>query len=474
MTERDRNHVPPEVRRVEDEIDRWFTAHPLLAFGRDAALRALMRHYLAIEAHARKMLFAGARARNRALWHGSRLAEDSGRRSVFWALKWVLRSAPDGERIEPPDALVQDFVGAAGVYEVFTDAVKSAERGGSLAIRYRAEDRVIVIYEGGERTGNDWGMVENQQVQSAVALHATLTADDDQLTESWNAGQYRAACRALGGLAKDAQIQDVRMRAWMGAPPQYFGVLVQLPETVVSSHPHVIEAMTLRPEDFEGGEFWNWRDWMDVPLLNIGGKRCCPSGILMALADHGGDVHMLRLAAKRDRKQYSRVSQLREKRMIAQCEAALRAARWSIEKERPAHGDIDVLARRGEDLLALQLKSTLRPLAPTEVAARNAELRKGIQQVVAARASLARDMISVVLTDGYRGDYEIWAHARRENVPIATLFDLEEIAADPRKTKTIAAERAGLMDRASQARMDTRRYPMGNWTAEVRDEAPPE
>ena len=49
-----------------------------------------------------------------------------------------------------------------------------------------------------------------------------------------------------------------------------------------------------------------------------------------------------------------------------------------------------------------------------------------------------------VVTDGYRGDYACWAEALANGIPIATLYDLEAIAADPVSAAGVVKGRVGI------------------------------
>ena len=141
---------------------------------------------------------------------------------------------------------------------------------------------------------------------------------------------------------------------------------------------------------------------------------------------------MLRLAAREDAGQYSKVSALREKGMVKACRAAFEESNggWTVCSpvtltEPPQ--EADVVASRPGDTLVIELKSTLRPETPWEVYKRKEDILKGLDQA----ENLVRRGVGkhgLVITDGYRGDYVCWEEALRRDVTIGTREDVEDLA----------------------------------------------
>lgn len=98
--------------------------------------------------------------------------------------------------------------------------------------------------------------------------------------------------------------------------------------------------------------------------------------------------------------------------------------------------------------MIIQLKSTLRPQTPWEVFKRNEDLVNGLKQT---RSLLDRGVAShgFVVTDGYRGDHTCWDKALADDIPIATLYDVETIAEDPAAAIAEVKKRVGIADGAA-------------------------
>ena len=140
----------------------------------------------------------------------------------------------------------------------------------------------------------------------------------------------------------------------------------------------------------------------------IGAVRVAATNALKTIGGHGCDDHMLRVAARIDPEQYSRVSGLREDRIIRHCMPILEKNGWNV---RPHHilrnpsAELDLYASRRDENLVLQLKSTLRPETPWEVQKRNHDILDGIEHTATALGRLPQKSTGFVITDGYRGDY---------------------------------------------------------------------
>jgi hypothetical protein len=79
----------------------------------------------------------------------------------------------------------------------------------------------------------------------------------------------------------------------------------------------------------------------------VGPKRMGVSNVIKALAGIGREDHMLRVAALRDAQQYTKVSRLREERMIAFCKPPLEGNGWKVVphfKLRDPDKEIDIYA----------------------------------------------------------------------------------------------------------------------------------
>jgi hypothetical protein len=195
---------------------------------------------------------------------------------------------------------------------------------------------------------------------------------------------------------------------------------------------HVFDDLVL---SIDGAPELKWKlvALLDSPIVKVGQRYCAVSSDLKALSTI--DDYMLRLAARVDVVQYTRAANLREDRMIRRCKDAFERSKppWQI-RERVRYStptqEADILAARGTEALALELKSTLRPETPWEVFKRNEDIIFGIKQ---AKALVDRGAATnaFVVTDGYRGDYACWAEALSNGIPIGNLYDLAELAENP-------------------------------------------
>jgi hypothetical protein len=198
---------------------------------------------------------------------------------------------------------------------------------------------------------------------------------------------------------------------------------------------------------------WRLVSLLDTPIVQVGDWFCTLSSDLKTIALI--DDYMLRLAARVDPDQYSKAFTLREGRMICICRDALEKCvpPWSIAEHvlyKDPPQEVDVLASRDAKNLILQLKSTLRPETPWEVYKRNEGLIEGVKHTkrLVDRGTANQGF---VLTDGYRGDYICWAEALASDIPIATLYDVEVIAADPVAAASEVKNRVGIADSAPKS-----------------------
>lgn len=472
-TRESRYVIGDDVRRLEAEIEDWVATHRVLSCDRDVTLRSLLNYHCSELAEALGTIRAGRNAGNLDVETAGYRREDTLRESVFWAIKLVLRHSSPGSRTPPRRSTLNDFVEQSGAYGLWFDCLKSAEKG-RHSVHYRPSDKTIVVYEGGDKTGCDATMIAHRTIVSPHSARTNFTHDTDQLTTHWTALAYRKALSVIARIAQETHLATAKLRLQMGGCRVFAGAPVQLPAAKVGCLGPVVRDMTLEPDDVQGTGIWRWHDWFDTPLIRIDGELWGTTATLGTLASHAGEDHMLRLAAARDPDQYSRVTQLREPRMKFVCERVLEAHGWELESARSNNtGDVDVLARRRGKRIALQLKSVLRPQAPMEVWRRNDELLKGIRQLRAARHWLPADAFLFVITDGYRGDYEVWDHVLRGGVPVGTTEDLVDIASRPGKARVLLEERIGISPRRDGAPLPVRRYSLGSWTLELLDQPPP-
>ena len=195
------------------------------------------------------------------------------------------------------------------------------------------------------------------------------------------------------------------------------------------------------------GTMWRARSLLENPIVKISDQRFCAlSSDLKAIA--GIDDYMLRLAARLDENQYSRVSGLREDRMIEVCRVAFEADNkpWKVRsrvKLTDPPQETDLIASRLSENLVIELKSTLRPETIREVYNRNIDILEGMAQV----ESLVKRGIAnrgLLITDGYRGDYRCWEEALKCGIIIGTLYEIEELARDPNGAVQLMKNKVGV------------------------------
>ena len=377
--------------------------------------------------------------------------EDGIRGGALWSLKWATEYCPDAGSDAPLNE--QDLVKAIRVgwsYDALVDALKSAKHN-LVTLSVDRESREIICYEGDDRTGFDSEIVEHQRQVGPTHVHASLTEDSDQLTSNWCAGDYRSVCRKLAEYAGNQENQIV-------LDPKYAAVLrkgkvsMAQPTLVWLKRPQdkpdarVFDSLTL-PAEMSDQFKWRPMSLLETPIVKVGGRYCGLSSDLKAIACR--DECMLRLAAWVDENQYSKVSGLREDRMVAACRAAFEgnSRPWHVRSRVTVvepQQEADVVASRSSDSLVIELKSTLRPQTAWEVYKRNDDIRKGLSQ---ATGLVRRGIASrgLVITDGYRGDYRCWEEALKCGVTIGTLYELDDLARDPNGAVELMKQRAGVI-----------------------------
>jgi hypothetical protein len=205
-------------------------------------------------------------------------------------------------------------------------------------------------------------------------------------------------------------------------------VVVEIPNLVNIAEQAVLEDLTFSPEKVKGERKWRLGSWMDLPLVMIDGRRFGVTDMLITLGGDGCDEQMLRVASRIDANQYSKVSEVRHDRMIETCIEELQKWGWVAKPKfrlsDPALRELDVFARRGSTTMVLQVKSTLRPETPWEVLKRNEDILEGIDHTASVITLFDKPRYGFVITDGYRGDYDIWRSVLGTGVPVGILSDL--------------------------------------------------
>ena len=405
--------------------------------------------------------------------------EDRVRDGALWSLKWAIKYCPeDGSN----DAISQEeltktiLLGRS--YDMFVDCLNFAKKD-LCALSANRESKEIICYEGNDLTGFDADIVEYQQrVLGPTHSHVSLTEDSDRLTSDWSAGDYRRVVRRLARYASDQESQIV-------INPEYAEVLgledvsVPQPTLVWLDRPeaepdsHVFDSLTL-PSEMSKRFMWRLRSPLDTPIVDIAGRFCALSSNLKAISCI--DDSMLRLAAWVDDNQYSKVSGLREDRMVDICKTEFEGNNqpWKVEsrfKLTDPEQEVDILAQRLSDSVVIELKSTLRPVALHEVDNRNRDVLKGLSQ---AESLVGRGVAKrgLVITDGYRGDYSCWEKALKCDVTIGTLSDLADVARDPNAAIQLMRKRAGVpTNRHAARRLPDREADLLDWKLRLIDAA---
>ena len=443
--------VPDEIRDVEEEIDAEVASMPLWKHGRAAVLEGLMGTYRdGIELTFVKVL-NGEVFENADDVQSAMVQEDQLRNGAFWAMKWATKFCPDVGRDGPicPKELL-DAILVGQTYDVLVDVLKYGEMN-LVELSVNSGSREIVCFEGENLTGYDAEIVEHQQAVGATHIHTSLTADGDQLTSRWFAGDYRRVVRHLAEFAK-SQEDQIAVRREIATTLDGGDISVARPTLVWLRRPsdppdcHVFDALTM-PRKMSAPFMWRARALLETPIANCAGRFCALSSDLKAVACV--DDYMLRLAAREDEEQYNQVSGLREDRMINACLTAFAESKggWRVDSSvalTDPPQEADIVAARSGDTLVIELKSTLRPETVWEVYKRNQDILNGLRQA----ESLVRRGVGdrgLVITDGYRGDYMCWKEALRQNVAIGTLGELEDLARDPNRAFPTMMTKAGVL-----------------------------
>ena len=469
--------VPPEMRQIEHSIDKAIQQLPIWHYSRNLLLKAVSDYYLdAIEVIFLSQIQAKTE-NNCEHFHYNQMLEQDIRFGVFQALKWAMEFPTEHEGTTTPSFQeVHDLIDLGKDYEVIVDFLKCAGQD-LLDIVVDQANKVITIYEGGDLTGADSQLTDHQHRHLTNYQHVNLTEDDDQLTSKWNAGEFRRAVKFMAILAK-RRSHTVCYNA-NGTLIDLFSrpTLIELPDMSDPALNAVMEDLTLSPEKVQGDKKWHLTTFFDMPLIRIGDSRFGVSDVLIALWSFAGNDHMLRVASRVDPDQYTKVSGLREDRMITLCKSILENKSWHVEPHKkvpgPPQREIDIFAHRRNQNMVLQLKSTLRPEAPWEVHKRNQDLIEGVEHTSEILNIIKPKPIGFVITDGYCGDFISWTSALGKSVPIGTLRDLADIAENPEMSITLLKQRVGFDFTQKSEPIPDRDFDVMGWKFRVVDTPSP-
>lgn len=98
------------------------------------------------------------------------LIENRVRAGVFYVLKWALTFCPEQSTEIFDEMMVHSAQELGAHYETLVDSLKLTKHG--LAhIEVDRAARLMTVYEGGDMTGEDWALVEQQQRTSPFRAH---------------------------------------------------------------------------------------------------------------------------------------------------------------------------------------------------------------------------------------------------------------------------------------------------------------
>lgn len=471
--------VSSEMRLVEAEIDTKIQSLPVWKNERAAVLDALMQAYRDCLQHMFLRSLDAEVFENTGDLLAAFKFEDRVRNGVHWALKWATENCREIRRDGPINQRdLVETISLGQSYDTLVDALKYTEED-LVTLSVKRESKEIICHEGKDITGFDAEIVERQQAIGPLNIQASLTADSDQITSNWCAGDYR---RVTGQLAEYASSQEntilvnqeVLARLGKGDISIAQPTLVWLERPEDAPQVHVFDSLTI-PSEWTHQFMWGARSLLETPIVRVSDQRFCAlSSDLKAIACV--DDYMLRLAARLDESQYSKVSGLREDRMIDACRSAFEkhGKPWEVRSRVPLTDppqEVDVIASRSSESLVIELKSTLRPETLWEVYKRNCDILKGLSQ---AQSLVRRGVASrgFVITDGYRGDYRCWEEALKHDVTIGTLLELEDLARDPSGAARLMKQRAGVPtgDRTAR-RLSDREADLLGWRLRLIDAA---
>lgn len=457
--------VSSEVRVLERDIDRSIAAFPIWKTSRQRLLRALLDYYRdAIE-----VMFlnsAGALQVSRSdAFTAALFFERDLHAGMLQALKWTMELADEAsDATVPPADEIMKLVDVARDYEVWVDILKTAAHD-HVHIALDTERQTVTVYEGGDRTGFDRQLVSFQQRTLPLRHQVPFVAPSDQVTSKWKVRDFRQLVESLASMATEQQSETIVFRFGGKETPLFRRpAIVEVPKQKDKSLQAVVDDLTLTPSKVAGEGKWKLTTWLDVPIVMVGSLRFVASNLIQALAGPAGNDCMLRLANRADPQQYSRVSELRHGRMIKSCSSSLRG--WNVRIRMKWHNpskEVDIYATRKEKRLVLQLKSTLRPETPWEVSKRNQDLIDGVEHTAEVLKRFPAGTVGIVMTDGYRGDYQTWQVALSRGVGIGTVEDIEDIAKDPGKALNVLKSRSGFATNSRGGPVEDREFELMGW-----------
>jgi hypothetical protein len=464
--------VPPEVRAAELEIDKSIERLVVWQANRSRLIRELLDYSRDAIEVVHLMASYAASTRSRTRLEAALAVERDVQAGVFNALKWAFTfDSGEGAIASPPEDALHELVGIGTAYEVLVDALKLAAHD-KLTIRADMRKRILTIFEGGDRTGADARLVSSLRSTAPFYMHTPFTKDEDRLTRRWTAGQFRSAATWIGEIAARAETCLYRRTATGHMPALARPTVLKVPDAEDGNLRGVIDDLTLDLGKVQQSR-WMYTCWMDTPLVGIDGERFGLSSMLKTIAGAAREDQMLRTAALMDSDQYSKVSGLRESRMLDASEKALQSRGWAVQTRLrhpgPPPREIDVLAKRGDLTLVIQLKSSIRPISPWEVSKRNDDVFKGITHTAEILKRFPEPRLGLVLTDGYRGDYATWEASLRTGIPLVAWEKLEDLAADPHACVRQVKEELGLTGERQTEPIEPREAALLGWTLRLYD-----
>jgi hypothetical protein len=468
--------VSEQVRAAEFDIDERIRRLPIWNSQKDLLLRGLMDFWrdgleLAYVRAAHSAMFSNSKTLEAAT-----AIEHQVNTGVFWCLKWAFEYAPSSAGMGPTaEELVDAVVKVGAPYQLLVDALKFANIGGN-EIDVDAKKHTLILYEGGDVSGYDHGIVSRDHASLPFHKQTPLVEDSDQLTKGWTAGEYRKCLQWLRSVAERAETETILAQAGPLSPKLEVckrPVVLELPEPPAELR-NVQRDLTLTQHKIDSGMKWKVSEWQDCPLVQIGPHVYGVSSVVKALAGCGD--YMLRVAVLNDRERYEKTSGLREARMLAACKAAFESAGWRFRPHlrlTDPPREIDGYAAKGRQDIVVQLKSTLRPQSPWEVHKRNSDVIDGIRHTANVLPRFRAGAVGFVVTDGYEGDYSTWVESLNTGVPVATLQDLGLIACNPTGAFQILARRAGIEGKPTFQPLSERVTDLCGWTLRLVDSTKP-
>ena len=279
--------VSDEIRDVEDEIDCEVASMPLWKQGRATVLEGLVDTYRDCIELAFVKALKGEVLEISEDVQTAIMQEYQLRNEAFWAMKWATKYCSEVGRVDPiwPKDLF-DAIFFGKVCDALVDVLKYGEMD-LVALSINRGSKEIVCFEEKNLTGYDAEIVEHQQSVGPTHVHTSLTADSDQLTLRWRAGDYR---RVVQQFAEFAHRQEGRiaLRREFATTPGGEEFSVAQPTLVWLNRPsgppdcHVFDALTM-PRQISATFMWRARALLETPIANCAGRYCALSSDLKAV-----------------------------------------------------------------------------------------------------------------------------------------------------------------------------------------------